>query len=165
MSEFIWNDETAKEFLTFGRTQPTFILDDYLIQKFKESKQPKPEYEILSFNREGQILYNMDGDTFDSVVPNSSGLWYVGTLNKLLEDKVPINSVKRLSDSEVFSIGDKLSEGDIIDAFWLNYEGNSLWVSTNQKERYGICFESAKKAPQPIPLTKDQIIKFLQDNL
>jgi hypothetical protein len=66
---------------------------------FKYSKQPKPEWEIIEYKWDGKIFYsNSVGEYFPKI---GSG-WMPGCVPSIYS----IHSVKRLSDGEVFTVGD-----------------------------------------------------------
>lgn len=84
--EFKWNDESVMEFYNFHRERENQWTSES-IQQFKESKQPKPEWEIIQ------------------VSSPECGIYYLEGYKMRPNDK--IYSVKRLSDGKVFTIGDK----------------------------------------------------------
>lgn len=85
-TEFKWDDETVMEFYNFHRDREGQWTSES-IQQFKESKQPKREWEIIQ------------------VASPECGLYYLEGHKMRNNDK--IYSVKRLSDGEVFTIGDR----------------------------------------------------------
>jgi hypothetical protein len=94
-TEFQWNDETVLEFVQFTLNNSPLLQGRYTdIKQFKESKQPKLDWEIIAY---------IHPDDHEYII----GLSHYGWNNAVLKN-YPINSVKRLSDGEVFSIGDKV---------------------------------------------------------
>ncbi len=97
MSEqFKWNDEYVKQFVAeviLGKHESC----QSAIEKFKESKQPKPEWEIVSFkgNESGAIMAAGSQQCGDAYLLKHPEMYF-------------IYQVKRLSDSEIFTIGDKV---------------------------------------------------------
>lgn len=93
-TEFSWTDETVKEFVTDLLRNGFYDIPKH-VADFKASKQLKPEWEILSYlstnisDMPARIIFPMDGD------------WNYAVLHNY-----PINAVKRLSDGEVFKIGE-----------------------------------------------------------
>jgi hypothetical protein len=105
MSEFKWTDGLVMQFarqmvFEFDYTQ---VLTDYTMQprldKFKASKQPKPEWEILSY-----VYENGFSDMPNPIIKPNSGHWnYAAVAN------YPIHSVKRLSDNQTFTVGETVN--------------------------------------------------------
>ena len=85
MSEFIWTEELATEYAAWCLNRHT-IKD---IDKFKKSKQPKLEWEILTYSH------------FQSGIHAAEPCC-------ARNGHCKIYSVKRLSDGEVFTVGDKV---------------------------------------------------------
>ena len=116
---FQWTDDLVKEFVkaTFDR-QNLQVLP--LIDQFKKSKESKKEYEILSFkhNYEDYILAT-DG------LYNRKNICCAARLNHLPPNS-EIISVKRLSDGEIFTIGDFCEQGAI----------KKIFISSWTKEIY-----------------------------
>jgi len=112
MSEFIWTDELAMEYArgvaeSYKKSEVwsgNYDAEAHLLQSFKASKQPKPEWEILE--GEGQTGIHV---------------WYDSAHDM---DNCPmkgckIHKVKRLSDGEIFTVGDK---------FWIRHQPGEYWV-------------------------------------
>jgi len=126
--------------------------------KFPEfwEKIKEVDYEILSYNgtRTNVVIKNTH--------PNFKLMENDFKNNK--ETTVFIHSVKRLSDGEVFTIGDVieyLSFGKdklIIDKFKI--ENNTILILGNN---YGKCINGAKKIKTPLFTTEDQIDIFTGD--
>lgn len=95
---FQWTDELVLEYA---------VRRGLTIADFKQSKPPKPEWEILAFSN-GKIVYNKfpDGSFRCDPAKDSHSRReseFVDTLNGY-----SISSVKRMSDEEVFTVGDSI---------------------------------------------------------
>ena len=98
MSEFKWTDELVKEFMKDFVIHPNWkTFGDDWIEEFKASKQPKPEWEIL------EDASGKKGDPNFSAITRNHPHWEY--------THYPIHSVKRLSDGEVFTVGDRVGYG------------------------------------------------------
>jgi hypothetical protein len=121
MDNFQWTDELVKEFEIFYNKIDYAITGCDPIQKgidqFKKSKEPKKEYEILEFITpylgENDVIFKrtMDGDF--SVLLNGFGD-IVSEMSLSSNPVVRIHSVRRLSDGQIFTVGDIIVEGIII---------------------------------------------------
>lgn len=86
-----WTDERVMEFVHYTLKEAPTLSGRYSdIERFKKSKQPKAEWEIVSYVFESVILPREMVDRF------GDGKDYA------------IHSVRRLSDSVVFSVGDEV---------------------------------------------------------
>jgi hypothetical protein len=110
MSEqFCWSDATVIEFINYQFGGNWFVDMPSNMAKFKESKQPKPEYEITKVKRRG------------------SGINVVGS-KYTLQDGDEIYQVKRLSDDLLVTLNDLIGHrlGDatlVVDRFEINSKG------------------------------------------
>jgi hypothetical protein len=110
MSEqFSWSDATVIEFINYQFGGNWFVDMPSNMAKFKESKQPKPEYEITKVKRPG------------------SGINVVGS-KYTLQDGDEIYQVKRLSDDLLVTLNDLIGHrlGDttlVVDRFEINSKG------------------------------------------
>ena len=87
---FKWDDEKVLEFVRFTLEQSPAFQGRYTdLEQFKEIKQPKPEWEILKYRNKKSGIVRVHSEQYT-----------IGPENE-------IYSVKRLSDGEVFTIGDK----------------------------------------------------------
>lgn len=94
MEDFKWTDELVEQFAEEYRFSSSRISLD----QFKQSKQPKPkDYEVLSFKYK-DLTWVLNGELFYNEFGGFTGM----------PDKAEIRSVKRLSDGEVFTCGDKM---------------------------------------------------------
>ena len=157
--EFQWTDELVMEYQNF---KPSIFSVLSAIEQFKKSKAKK-EYEILSFKADIFVLCKNANGTF--------GVYEIEEQDLLSSSAHAIHSVKRLSDGEVFSVGDlvKYSDGKcnyehfIIDNFWINNAGKCLvrgkdnliceWVTEIQKIR------------KPLFTTEDGVSVFLDQRV
>ena len=120
-----------------------------LILEWKKSKEPKKEYEILSF----YISSRFGKFTADFICPKSGEVFTDG-FNKFTEEECfsfedfKIHSVKRLSDGEVFTVGDKLKDlGTIHSFFTYGPRRNAILFRTSPGTMYGYTLEHTEKAP------------------
>jgi hypothetical protein len=112
MSEFkdwVWTDELVKEFvqrkvLIYTGNWPHDNVDRF-INDFKASKQPKPEWEIVAFKHRGMIATIMDSEGYSQPHFQCPGQQF-GLDWGLEGHDCSIHAVKRLSDGEVFTVGD-----------------------------------------------------------
>ena len=112
MSEFKWDDKLAMEYarlFAFHIEYGSVYNDDSMLpglHKFKASKQPKPEWEIVAYRftknsaYPGNIVWKENGNFCGWCSPES--MWDNGKMNNNRE----VFAVKRLSDGEVFTVGD-----------------------------------------------------------
>lgn len=91
-TEFKWDDESVMEFYNFHRERENQWTSES-IQQFKKSKQPNPEWEIISYRHKQT----------KEITPKISTAFHKAMFNNEHE----IFSVNRLSDGEVFTIGDR----------------------------------------------------------
>lgn len=147
MENFKWTDEIVEKYAEVYR----FSSSRTSIKQFKEDYLPKKDYEILTYKH---IVLSNELDKNIIIDKMSKHFEYAhGCPNDF-----KIHSVLRLSDGEVFTVGDKIQEEDgvyVIDAFWENYGGNDLWFSYNQRKKYGSSLDSAKKVKEPLFTTED----------
>lgn len=141
--EFNWTDEAVKEFvLTYNKIDKLISGTDPIMQtikEFKQSKQPcSRDWEVVKvrIGRSGHIVDV--GDTDDTA------------------SHYPIHSVKRLSDGEVFSVGDEVENGGVvrkIENFFISPNIDVLYAETNNNHAWR--FMDLKKAEKPKPLFMD----------
>jgi hypothetical protein len=98
-----WSDEMLYDFMNQLWSNDKY--DKGAFEKelafFKKSKEPKKEYEIISY-KNPRIITDIEGA--DVEAPSNFAV---------LRD-YPIHSVKRLHDGEVFTLGDNTTHGEII---------------------------------------------------
>lgn len=153
--EFTWTDENVKEFIGkyFNTSAPVIggknleVLLSYF--KHKKSKEPKREYEILSYTFQKRV-YNKNnfGEFccgFD--VPVQSLLLHP-------EYMKTIYSVKRLSDGEIFTVGDDYGSSKI-EGFKIDTEFNGGLCAISHKGSALSSLYSLEKVKQPLFTTED----------
>lgn len=165
MKQFEWNEETVKQLLEmaisnrFGLVANT---PEFLIEIFKQSKQPKPDWEIVAVGG-----YWNDKDTSLGVYEKKIIDGKIAYYNDLFDgfDNMEyifnsmrgiIYSVKRLSDGEIFSVGEVIDtpqDGtNKIIAFHVT--GERMNVKLNNGT---IGLEHIQKAKQPLFTTEDGV--------
>jgi len=155
--EFEWTDENVKEFIGkyFNTSAPVIggknleVLLSYF--KHKKSKEPKREYEILSYTFQKRV-YNKNnfGEFccgFD--VPVQSLLLHP-------EYMKTIYSVKRLSDGEIFTVGDDYGSSKI-EGFKIDTEFNGGLCAISHKGSSLSSLYSLEKVKQPLFTTEDGV--------
>jgi hypothetical protein len=177
--QFEWTNEEVYEYHNWIMTNRILNWSaKETVERWKNERGEKstPEYEILSFIGTGQAN---KGDIFSI---NEDGTYSVPVWRRVGleglrlehffegENVTAIHSVRRLSDGEVFTLGDRLDrmldDCPQIDAFLPNYKGNQLWLSTNQEYGYGCALNHATKLPTPKPLftTEDGVDIYEETN-
>jgi hypothetical protein len=137
MEDFKWTDELVKQYAEVYR----FSSSRTSIEQFKEDHQPKKEYEILSYTFQKRV-YNK----------NNFGEFCCGfdaPVQSLLlhpEDMKTIHSVKRLSDNEIFTVGDRVQfyNNSVIESFKVS--GNTMVCDLSYTEQYMDGFSSLGNA-------------------
>ena len=113
MEDFKWTDSLVKEFQIFYNKIPYAIIGIDPIKKgiemFKESKDKKG-YEVLLFSHEGRSYTLTENGKYNSKAYEYWNAKYSVLLNSMPQG-AEILSVKRLSDDEIFSVGDKIGWG------------------------------------------------------
>ena len=139
--QFQWTNELLKEWAEY------YIIHegDNLLEKFiqSKSKTEQPLWEILSFS------YNTGKNNI--AYKASNGYFFHGTVaisdtDGMLSSVWRIHSVKRLSDGEVFSVGDSLDWMGEIKSIEIDdkFNGGMVFINNSQKS----CLSTAKKAPK-----------------
>jgi hypothetical protein len=137
---------------------PTRILNDNLFNRFWEEVVEK-DYEILSITDCNNIHIKLSNGNFK---------YGISTISEDFINEYPIHSVKRLSDGEVFTVGDKVSDKMII---WKNcnirefiINENNLIVSIKQQELHGnYALNCIKHIKKPLFTTEDGVDIFKGD--
>lgn len=101
MSEFKWDNELIMEYARMVACEyrnsevwtDNYVAEEEIIKRFKASKQPKPEWEIVS--------------GVSDKTPYRQHLWITPDC---AEHGCGIYSIKRLSDGVLFTIGDEICE-------------------------------------------------------
>lgn len=119
-TEFQWTDELIQEYAEYYR----FSSSRTTLEQFKASKQPKPEWEIVSLK---DTYYNQI-----ITAQNKLGIYRLEDyLVKYPKDRFNIYSVKRLSDGTLWSINDKFSANAGCDLTIKSFEvdgcGMKIW--------------------------------------
>ena len=133
--QFQWTNELLKEWAEY------YIIHegDNLLEKFiqSKSKTEQPLWEILSYSNPNVFTDVLGGNIVDA---KGSGANYAILKN------FPIHSVKRLSDGEVFSVGDSLDWMGEIKSIEIDdkFNGGMVFINNSQKS----CLSTAKKAPK-----------------
>ena len=146
--QFQWTNELLKEWAEY------YIIHegDNLLEKFiqSKSKTEQPLWEILSYSNPNVFTDVLGGNIVDA---KGSGANYAILKN------FPIHSVKRLSDGEVFSVGDSLDWMGEIKSIEIDdkFNGGMVFINNSQKS----CLSTAKKAPkeEQVPI-KVEIMEF-----
>lgn len=115
--EFIWTDEAVKELMASWYSGDNI---SKCIERFKESKQPKPEWEIIAYQHKKT----------NEIAPKGT----IGFAKVMYDPEYKIFQVYRLSDGDVFTIGDnvKYISGHCsygfykIDEFFIRADGKML---------------------------------------
>jgi hypothetical protein len=155
MTDFQWTDELVKE-LVRGTFNYGVSLDE-AVEKFKQSKLSKPkEFEILRcFDEDSSYTH----EYISKELQNKEQL-----ITNCDDEKCKIYSVKRLSDNEVFSVGDKVEWGKLYTIKRLFVSDNGLmWcdlVSEKGKEYHNVNFGALDKIKTPLFVTDDGIKVF-----
>jgi hypothetical protein len=156
MSEFklAWTDDLVLEFLNRYGNYSAFENWKSRVDSFKREKQPKPEWEIL-----------------DGIHPNSTEPHEWLTREKVFQqggatcehEGCKIHSVKRLSDNQVFTVGDDFLDKSgiryIIQKFYISEWSGELLVSKSESVSYNINDISKPRPPIPVLLTPSEIEK------
>jgi len=148
MDSFIWTDQLVREYYDWKSVskEPHFNH----IEIFKQSKTiPNKEYEILSY-------ISSNGDILNPLYfPEYSGNFF---------SNCKIHSVRRLSDNEVLTIGDKV-EGGIIKGFEIFTGALQIGIENTETRGYLKPLHQIKKVEDKEPILTDieKINKRLDD--
>lgn len=140
------------------------FIEGYWVYKIESSPEfwqeiTKPEYTILSFKQNTKL------EDLWINPPNSSNMWYRSggctvpyTTEEILENSLySIYSVRRESDDEVFTVGDNIGQGIILN---FKIQNNRLLISTSKVKNYwfGFIFDNIQKnKKQPLFTTEDGV--------
>jgi len=150
---FSWDDNLVNEFISQIIAGPLWH-EWNAMEKFKESKKPKKEWEILSLKRKDRnSVFLTTKEGIDS--------WLEGN-EKYSWD---IYSVKRLSDNEIFTVGDfivphQLEYSHPIIGF--GFMKNDLYVNftlDGSENEWNTIIGLRKSPPKPKPLFVDAIFE------
>lgn len=155
--QFQWTNELVMEFVNFHDEQKGIHWLSEDIEKFKQSKSKKeePQWEILEIESYGgEIRKLIDGE----YRLYTDGVGFTATYLLQRSDS-KIKTVKRLSDGEVFSVGDSLDWMGKIESIEIDdrFNGGIAFINNSQKS----CISTAKKAPkeEQVPI-KVEIMEF-----
>jgi len=148
---FQWNDSLAQEYAIFRLKQHGFLTDESAIEQFKQSKQPKKDWEIQCIQIDGRNCWLQPSGLYKSEI------YYAGcSARLLLESRGTIHSVKRLSDNEVFAIGDEVYE--TITGAKQSWVIKEFSLKDTRCFSIGINIMNFEKVKEPIPLfTKNEV--------
>lgn len=115
-NNFQWDDKKVMEFVSFTLDKSSAFQGRYTdMEEFKASKQSdEREWEIAGYySPKTKEVFNRKGD---------KGMWYhdkseAYIVMPLHHSGIEIHSVKRLSDSEIFTIGDKVTYNNLDEAY------------------------------------------------
>lgn len=149
--DFVWTDELVLDFASNARYFTKNSLNNFK-DLYREKRSP--EYEILSFDgskfSEEQVRAAAKFGEYD---PNGIYVAYA------LQHNFPIHSVRRLSDGEVFTLGDELVLENGEKHKIVGFDANEQWVGGIRmliEETYGfsrgVTLYYATKLPTPKPL-------------
>lgn len=165
MEDFKWTDELVKEYLSQFISPLQIIGNTPIMQTkieaFKKSKEPKKEYEIISFKHKNE-LYNLtnDGNYGRRNFINPASLNHV-------PEKSEIISVRRLSDGEVFTVGDRVMWGKPCNIIRLFISSNGLmWCDlkyTNGNEYQNANIGCLDKVKEVLFTTEDGVPIYERD--
>ncbi len=162
--EFVWDEKTIKdygEFTYFTWKSKGYYNREESFREFLQSKQPKRDWQIESFKLNGNIYTHEGG--------KSSWYWRQpkGSAQNetTLLSTATIESVRRLSDGEIFKIGDKINyKGEEGYPFWddgdefckidkFSLHNGYIFVNSHYKGRPKKTISEWYKAPEkPKPL-------------
>lgn len=159
--QFQWTNELVMEFVNFHDEQKGIHWLSEDIEKFKQSKSKKeePQWEILEIESYGgEIRKLIDGE----YRLYTDGVGFTATYLLQRSDS-KIKTVKRLSDGEVFSVGDVIKvHTDIKPIVSFELKNNKqIWCSIDNAKGYGSCLSVSEKAPkeEQVPI-KVEIMEF-----
>ncbi len=167
-----WTDELVLEYAVRSHLPN----NELTIQEFKKLKLPSEtihnnlsegkDYEILSFR------YVTDKTNIACKASNGYFFWdtsSIGTEKEMLTSVWKINSVRRLSDNSIWTVGDKTCFG-VIEKFHLGWNGMEVHFTDGK----GATLRSIEKSKihNHVPLTDNPediemwegIVQFIQDN-
>lgn len=169
-NKFEWTDETLIQWAEFFKSKPRLRLSesDELLKIFKASKTPPKEYEILSFvYRQGEVDTEYKKNSSNKFKVDD-GIFAFSEDEMMKYQNVAIKLVQRLSDGEIFSIGDVIefgNHGDLgnakIERFEVDYFDNTKISAYNGA--YGLGSNRWEKAKPILFTTEDGVGIYLGD--
>lgn len=162
-NEFVWDEEKVRQILSksfeaFSRD--LYVNYDKVIKAFKEGQ----EFPIAEPIASKQSV-SLDWEIISSFhkkhgVMLKTGSAYLNEAKALADPDTSIRSVKRLSDGEVFTVGDTLDVSTdwsgsnfTIGSFFVNGE---VIIASPDKEMRGYELKTWRKAKQPKPLFRTE---------
>jgi len=160
-NKFEWTDELVGEFAS-KMLMDLYTNNDNInkpqnhIANFKASKTKPKEYEILEFSvdylgESNIVFYKLTEPNVYRKKGTDFPIWF-DILNTQKEKSFKIKRVRRLSDGEVFSIGDEILH------YGVNYKIENIGISNGVVKINGCIFTpiaELQKAKQPILTTHD----------
>lgn len=153
-----WSPSKNEKFYSFqnGTTRVQVVIDNPKNYPKLWEEIVEKDYEILSIWDRGSEFPKMPNGDF-----GITGC----SISKKLIDNYPIHSVKRLSDGEVFTVGDK-----VIDNLNMIFNITGFGLSDNYKSglsisdgKGGRCFNLISKCKSPLFITEDGVDIFYGD--
>jgi hypothetical protein len=118
-------------------------------------------YDVENYPEYWEKVVEKDYEILNVVIPEGLGVVCNGTYNKIPAEEYKINSIKRLSDGEIFTVGDKFQDGTIT---YMRKSPDLMWIFHNGK-RINVKLEDAFKIKQPLFTTEDGVEIFEGDNI
>lgn len=125
---------------------------------FVKAQEPEKEWEVVTFvNGNMNVIYKRENGLFlNEIQPELNGVYTEQEC--LLNTRNKIHSVKRLSDGEVFTIGDIVNYGKITK---FQVDGEMMLVSTEEGWSYDL--GEIRSDRKPIFVTNDDVKVFEGD--
>lgn len=162
--EFKWTDAEVKKILhaATGNIKDFVMNEDGFLSDFKASHSTdKIEWEIVSFKVKG--IFGIEDQIWSL---NKNGKYSCETnleysIQTMIKDGDKIHSVRRLSDNEVFKVGDDIQQGEITGIFIGKY-GLDIDVCKNDKyyDRYTLWQLKKIEKRKPLFTTEDGVDKY-----
>ena len=145
-----------------NENNPTNYIHNSSMEQYLEFWEEviEKDYEILSYKTTSRAIWRKNNENYWINNIDSQKK----SINAFLHDCIyVIHSVKRLSDNEIFTIGDKTSLG-VITQIQFNKSFSKLWLDFNTTGGYSMNnFLTLEKAKQPLFTTEDGIDIFKGD--
>lgn len=127
-------------------------------------KVAEKDYELLSYTFDGTLCTKRDNGKYLRVDSTSKGGATLEEVLSFWREGHAIHSVKRLSDGEVFTVGDKVgfknhSDEEVIESIVIIQD--NLWLNFSEDE---LCrLSGVKKLKQPLFTTEDNVEVYVGD--
>ena len=135
-----------KEYEAIAERYPKYA-DINLFGIYYREVEPKQDYEIQSFSDYGKRLWDLRSDGKYRCIGDTTAYSLLEQIEHVKTNTITINSVKRLSDGEVFSVGEQIIDFGTISKFIIS-DFNEMILQNTEFGGYRI-FESAVKVKQP----------------